>query len=113
MTPEGQVKKKISAYLSTCQTLYSNVTLWDWMPVPSGYGKSGLDYILCINGLFVAIEAKAPGEWLTTRQRDTALGILRGRGKVFVISTDEGLEAFKRWMAWLSKNSKSAPPVGK
>lgn len=110
-TPEGRIKKSISSYLSTCQILYNSIALWDWMPVPSGYGKSGLDYILCINGLFVAIEAKAPGEWLTGRQRETALGILKGGGKVFVISSAEGLAAFDRWMAWL--NSVSAPPVGK
>jgi hypothetical protein len=68
------------------------------MPVPTGFGEPGLDYEGCLNGLFFAIETKAPGGWLTPRQRRTALAILAGGGKVFIISSEEGLEAFKRWV---------------
>jgi len=68
------------------------------MPVASPFGQPGLDYEGCINGLFFAIEAKAPGEWLTPRQRLTARSMLTGGGKVFIISSEEGLEAFKRWV---------------
>jgi hypothetical protein len=68
------------------------------MPVPSGFGKSGLDYNLCMWGLWVTIEAKAPNEWLTPRQRGTARKIYEAGGKVFIISSDEGLDSFKRWV---------------
>jgi hypothetical protein len=68
------------------------------MPVPSGYGKGGLDYEGCLNGIFFAIEAKAPGETLTKRQRDTALAMLAGGGTVYVISSEEGLDTFRRWV---------------
>ena len=68
------------------------------MPVPSGFGKPGLDFTCCISGHFVAIEAKAPGQWLTPRQRKTAVAILRAGGKVFIISGPAGLDAFKAWV---------------
>jgi len=68
------------------------------MPVPTGYGQPGLDYEGCINGQFFAIEAKAPGEWLTPRQRRTARDMVTGGGKVFIVSSPEGLEAFVRWV---------------
>lgn len=105
MTPEGEVKKKITALLNSLQLPNSGVSCYYRMPVPTGYGKSGLDYEGCINGLFFAIEAKAPGEWLTTRQRDTALAILDGGGKVFVISGGDGLRAFAMWVCQCLTNS--------
>lgn len=64
-------------------------------------GKPGLDYEGCVNGIFFAIEAKAPGEWLTPRQRYTTVDILNGGGKVFAVSRAEGLDAFKRWVSSL------------
>lgn len=98
MTPEGRIKSLIKKYLFTLHSLHSPVDLYYEMPVPTGFGKSGLDFTCCINGRFVAIEAKAPHEWLTPRQRKTSLNILRAGGKVFVISGPEGLDALKRWV---------------
>jgi hypothetical protein len=98
MTPEAKVKRLIDKYLFTLHLLTSDVDLYCERPVPTGFGKSGLDYTCCISGRFVAIEAKAPGEWLTPRQRTTALGILKAGGKVFVISGPEGLDALKAWV---------------
>lgn len=97
MTPEGRVKAKVNKYLTSIK----EYVYWE-MPVPTGYGKSGLDYTICLAGRFVAIETKAPGEWLTPRQRDRALDILSKGGKVFVISGPEGLAAFQDWVKrWL------------
>lgn len=79
------------------------------MPVPSGYGKSGLDYTICINGRFVAIETKRPGEWLTPRQRQTVIRILTAGGKVFVISGEEGLASFR---SWIETCRDTVPPAG-
>lgn len=94
--PERVIKRRVTAYLSNLKL--QGVPVYYDMPVPHGYGKSGLDYYGAIYGFFFAIETKADGEWLTPLQRDTALAILRGYGNVFVISTDEGLEAFKAWV---------------
>ena len=98
MTPEGKVKSLINKYLSTLRDPLSDVEIYVEMPVPTGFGKSGLDYTMCLWGHFVVIEAKAPGEWLTPRQRDRALSILGAGGTVFVISGPVGLQAFSDWV---------------
>ena len=94
MTPEGRVKKLVSIYLDDL-----GENCYKIMFVPVGYGKRNqLDYTLCLYGQFVAIETKAPGEWLTPLQRQTCRGILRAGGKVFIVSGPEGLAALKRWV---------------
>ena len=101
MTPEGRVKKLVSSYLEDLQNDLDKIgaELYTSMFVPVGYGKRNqLDYTLCLYGYFVAIETKAPGEWLTPLQRQTARNIIRSGGKVFIISGAEGLQAFKRWV---------------
>ena len=100
MTPEGRVKKLVSSYLEDLQIDLDKIgmELYCSMIVPVGYGKRNqLDYTLCLYGYFVAIETKAPGEWLTPLQRQTARNIIRSGGKVFIVSGEEGLNAFKRW----------------
>jgi hypothetical protein len=98
MTPEGRVKNMIGKYLSTLRNPLNDVEVYIEMPVPTGFGKSGLDYTICLWGHFVAIEAKAPDEWLTPRQRQRALDILKAGGTVFVISSPEGLQSFADWV---------------
>jgi pantoate kinase len=52
-TPEAKVKAKIKAVLKAHNIYYA-------MPIGTGYGNSGVpDFLCCINGRFVAIEAKA------------------------------------------------------
>ena len=83
MTPEGKVKAAVNRVLSKYKSIYC------FMPVPSGYGPSSLDYLLCVNGHFVAIETKAPGKKPTDRQKMIIGQIKRAGGVVFVIdSTD-------------------------
>lgn len=82
MTPEGRVKRGIKKVLDLHKSIYS------FMPVPSGFGKSSLDYVLCVGGVFVAIEAKAPGKKLTPRQRAIKGQIERAGGTVLVIDSD-------------------------
>jgi hypothetical protein len=91
MTPEGRVKREITKVLKL-------FPWWTDMPVPTGYGKSQLDYTLCVNGRFVAIEAKAPGEWLTPLQRKTAREMLESGGKVFIVSNKDGLRAVAKFL---------------
>jgi hypothetical protein len=104
MTPEGRVKNLINKYLSTLRAPFSGVEIYAEMPVPSGYGKSGLDYTMCLWGHFVAIECKAPGEWLTPRQRSRALEIIAAGGTVFIISGPSGLQAFADWVTRCRKD---------
>ena len=52
-TPEAKVKAKIKTILKKHNAYYA-------MPIGSGYGNAGVpDFLCCVNGYFVAIEAKA------------------------------------------------------
>lgn len=53
MTPEGKVKERITKILKDLGIYY-------FMPRGTSFGRAGIpDYICCIDGRFVAIEAKA------------------------------------------------------
>lgn len=92
---ERDVKRKVSALFKLAQ---KHAGLYLWMPVPSGFGKSSLDYIICLQGHFIAVETKAPGEWLTPRQREVSREIMMSGGKVFVVSSQEGFGALERYL---------------
>ena len=60
---EEQVKKNLKAYLKQIGAYY-------YMPVPMGYGAASVDFFICHQGRFFAIETKRPGvEEATTRQK--------------------------------------------
>lgn len=93
---EKNVKRMISAELDR---LVAIGPCWYRMSVPTGFGRSGLDYEGCWAGRYFTIEAKSPDKDanLTPREREIGLDVLSAQGKVFVISGPDGLEAFKRW----------------
>lgn len=101
MTPEGKIKKLVSTYLKALDNHligYGQELYWT-MVVPVGYGKTNsLDYTICLAGHHIAIETKAPGEWLTPQQRLTCRNLHRAGATIFIISRMEGLDAFKRWV---------------
>jgi len=82
-TPEGKVKKKVSAYLNSL-----GGDCYYEMPVPSGFGKSGLDYSGSYKGKAFYIETKALGEKPTLRQQQTIARQRRSGAAVFVIDGD-------------------------
>lgn len=81
-TPEGKVKREVSAILK------GDANTYYFMPVPGGYGESTLDYVGCNAGRWFAIETKAPGKKPTDRQKMIASMMERAGGKVFVIDGD-------------------------
>lgn len=83
MTPEGKIKAKVNKLLDEYKS-----SVYRFMPVPSGYGPSSLDYIICLAGAFIAIETKAPGGKLTDRQKKIIADIQRGGGVAVVV--DDG-----------------------
>jgi hypothetical protein len=95
MTPEGKVKLQVNKALAT---LGSRV--YKFMPVQSGYGKKTLDYLLCVNGHFIAIETKAPGKNMTALQTQTAEDICAAGGRVFLV---DGLSSLARAMGEIHK----------
>ena len=81
-TPEGVVKKAVIAMLIRLEAYYH-------MPVQQGYGRPSLDFIICMGGRFVAIEAKAPGKKPTAIQWKTIKKMQAAGGLVFVIDNVE------------------------
>lgn len=92
MTPERQIKDKIKKVLKAQRDLYYE------MPVPSGYGRSGLDFHGCIRGHYFAIEAKATGKEPTPLQRATIAAIERAGGMVFVIDDERDVRMLDAWL---------------
>jgi hypothetical protein len=59
------------------------------MPVPSGYGESSLDFIVCYMGRFIAIETKAGARHPTPRQEVIIKRIVEAGGIAIVIDTTD------------------------
>ena len=74
-TPEGRTKAKVRQYLRQRGAyIYS--------PVPTGYGATTLDDLVCLDGVFVAIEYKRAGKKPTPRQREIMRAIEEAHGVV-------------------------------
>ena len=84
-TPEALVKKKIKAILKSYRAYYV-------MPIGTGYGNSGVpDFLVCLNGEFLAIEAKAGRGVPTALQEKNMREIKEAGGRALVIN-EESLE---------------------
>jgi len=94
-TPESKVKAKIKKILQTHGVYYA-------MPIGTGYGNSGVpDFLCCVRGRFVAIEAKA-GRGTTTALQDKNLrDIERAQGVTFVIN-EESLDTLEKYIRLLA-----------
>ncbi len=79
-TPEAKVKAKIKAILKEHGVYYA-------MPIGSGYGNSGVpDFLCCVSGKFLAIEAKAGDNVPTALQLKNISDIDKAGGAVLVIN---------------------------
>ena len=87
MTPEGKVKDQLNKALKPF-----GLKLYKFMPVQTGYGRKTLDYLLCVNGQFIAIETKAPGKKMTQLQLETACQITAAGGMVFMVDGSDGID---------------------
>jgi pantoate kinase len=84
-TPEAKVKTKIKAILKAHNVYYA-------MPIGTGYGNSGVpDFLCCVNGKFVAIEAKA-GKGEATALQLKNLGDINRAGGYTLIIRENNLE---------------------
>lgn len=80
MTPEGKVKAQIKDVLN-------KHGIWYFMPRGTVLGSTGIpDFICCVNGLFLGIEAKAAGGKLSAMQTQQINRIqTQGKGNVMVV----------------------------
>jgi pantoate kinase len=84
-TPEAKVKAKIKAILKAHGAYYA-------MPIGTGYGSSGVpDFLVCLNGEFLAIEAKAGRGVPTALQLKNLREIEAAGGRTLVIN-EQSLE---------------------
>ena len=95
-TPEAKVKKQIRKILDTTRCYYA-------MPVGSGFGNSGVpDFLVCHQGTFVGIEAKA-GKGKTTALQENNLKRIRDAGGVAVVVNEANIEQLPAMLGDLMK----------
>lgn len=94
-TPESRVKAKIKDLLTKYNVYYA-------MPIGTMYGNSGVpDFLCCIQGHFLAIEAKA-GKGKTTALQDKNLHQIEKAGGTSLVIREDTLDLLelklKEWM---------------
>ena len=91
-TPEAKVKAKIKDLLKAYKAYYV-------MPIGTGYGNSGVpDFICCVNGQFLAIEAKA-GSNKPTALQDKNIRDIRNAGGYAMVVNEDNLEELETLIA--------------
>lgn len=85
MTPEGKVKAEIKDYLREIGAYY-------FMPIQTGYGARTVDFLVCVAGKFVGIEAKRGGGAPSKLQQITIDNIQAAGGLAFVATSREDVE---------------------
>ena len=85
-TPEALVKKRIRKILDTTRVYYA-------MPIGTGYGNSGVpDFLCCVDGHFLAIEAKA-GKGKTTALQDAHIAKIKECGGTAMVINEDNVDA--------------------
>ena len=94
-TPESKVKAKIKDVLAKYNVYYA-------MPIGSMYGNAGVpDFLCCVRGHFLAIEAKA-GKGKTTALQDKNLHLIERAGGTTLVIREDTLDLLelklKEWV---------------
>lgn len=91
MTPEAKVKKQIRAILEAEGVYYA-------MPMGTGYGNSGVpDFLCCVAGTFMAIEAKA-GKGKTTALQDEHIAQIKAAQGVALVINEKNIDELVRML---------------
>jgi pantoate kinase len=89
-TPEAKVKAQIRKILDATKAYYA-------MPIGTGYGNSGVpDFLVCHQGNFIGIEAKA-GKGKTTALQEKHLADIRAAGGVTFVINETNLNQLKEF----------------
>ncbi len=84
-TPEAKVKAKIKVLLKIYDVYYA-------MPIGTGYGNSGVpDFLCCVRGRFLAIEAKA-GKGKTTALQDKNIKQIIASGGLAIVVNEDNMQ---------------------
>lgn len=88
MTPEGDVKRQVKAYLKS-------IGAYQFWPVQTGMGAATVDCLACVNGRFFAIEVKRKGVvQATPRQNFVIKAVSDAKGVAFVADSLERVQVF-------------------
>lgn len=88
-TPESKVKAKIKKLLVEHNAYYA-------MPIGSMFGNSGVpDFLCCVKGRFLAIEAKA-GKGRTTALQEKQLANIREAGGLALVVNEDNLDELEQ-----------------
>ena len=91
-TPEAKVKKQIRKILDITRCYYA-------MPIGTGFGNSGVpDFLVCHNGVFIGIEAKA-GRGKTTALQENNLERIRAAGGRAAVINEANIEHLPAMLA--------------
>lgn len=92
MTPESKVKEKIKKILKAHGIYYA-------MPHGAGYGNAGVpDFLCCVKGYFLAIEAKTKGGKPTALQVKNMEDIKQAGGVSLVVDEDVLAKETLEWI---------------
>ena len=95
-TPENRVKADIKKILAANHVYYA-------MPVGTGHGKSGVpDFLCCVSGYFLAIEAKA-GKGTTTALQDREIAAIFDAGGTALIINENNLDELNNYIILLKQ----------
>lgn len=93
-TPEGKVKANIKKILQEHDVYYV-------MPMGTGYGNSGVpDFLCCVGGKFVGIEAKSMREQPTALQEKN-LALIQKSGGVALVVNELTLDTLRGYIKLL------------
>jgi len=91
LTPEAKVKANIKKILKAHNIYYA-------MPHGAGFGNAGVpDFLCCVEGKFVAIEAKGGGGKVTALQLKNLSDIESSGGMTWVID-ESNTHVFEIWI---------------
>ena len=87
-TPEAKVKEKIKKILKEHNVYFA-------MPMGTGYGNSGVpDFLCCVGGHFLAIEAKA-GKGIPTALQEKNMRDIKAAGGTALVVNETNFEELK------------------
>ena len=99
MTPEGKVKAEIKKVLDSCM-------VWYFCPAANGYGRVGIpDFICCVNGHFLAIEAKANSTKQLTAPQEREIARIHQHGGVAMVVNSVDMTMLKDAVARLKERT--------
>lgn len=102
MNSEADVKRRVKRVLKSLDA-------WWYMPVPQGYGKQGVpDFLVCLDGAFIAIETKFGGN-KPTRYQQIQLDGIEAAGGVALVINEHNVEDLEAALCAFVDAAKGAP----